>query len=189
MKKILFITTRNPYSGRYSGDVIRAKKIIKYLRKKNSVVAVFLTKKNEIAKVDNNKKNVFFESPNIIKKVFYCITNIFKLKPLQFGLFYSNDMANYINENAKDFDVLFFHQIRSSQYLPSDFYGNTVLEMGDLYSDNYKQTFKNLNFFNTLKYIYLLESFLVKRVEDFIFDSVVMKFNCFFLQMHGKNIK
>ena len=141
------------------------------MRKKNSVVAVFLTKKNEIAKVDNNKKNVFFESPNIIKKVFYCITNIFKLKPLQFGLFYSNDMANYINENAKDFDVLFFHQIRSSQYLPSDFYGNTVLEMGDLYSDNYKQTFKNLNFFNTLKYIYLLESFLVKRVEDLIFNS------------------
>ena len=120
MKKILFITTRNPYSGRYSGDVIRAKKIIKYLRKKNSVVAVFLTKKNEIAKV---------------------------------------------------VDVLFFHQIRSSQYLPSDFYGNTVLEMGDLYSDNYKQTFKNLNFFNTLKYIYLLESFLVKRVEDLIFNS------------------
>ena len=43
MKKILFITTRNPYSGRYSGDVIRAKKIIEHLRKKNSVVAVFLT--------------------------------------------------------------------------------------------------------------------------------------------------
>ena len=171
MKKILFITTRNPYSGRYSGDVIRAKKIIEHLRKKNSVVAVFLTEKNEITKVDKKEKNIFFESPNIIKKIFYFITNIFKLKPLQFGLFYSNDMANYVNENAKDFDVLFFHQIRSSQYLPSDFYGNTVLEMGDLYSDNYKQTFENLNFFNTLKYIYLLESFLVKRVEDFIFNS------------------
>ena len=26
MKKILFITTRNPYSGRYSGDVIRSLK-------------------------------------------------------------------------------------------------------------------------------------------------------------------
>ena len=70
MKKILFITTRNPYSGRYSGDVIRAKKIIEHLRKKNSVVAVFLTEKNEITKVDKKEKNIFFESPNIIKKYF-----------------------------------------------------------------------------------------------------------------------
>ena len=28
MKRILFVTTRNPYSGRYSGDVIRSLKII-----------------------------------------------------------------------------------------------------------------------------------------------------------------
>ena len=33
-KKILFITPRNPFSGRYSGDVIRAKKISQYLKKK-----------------------------------------------------------------------------------------------------------------------------------------------------------
>ena len=51
MKKILFITTRNPYSGRYSGDVIRALKVIKYLKKKNIVDVVYLTKKK-----DHNKK-------------------------------------------------------------------------------------------------------------------------------------
>ena len=28
MKKILFISMRNPFSGRYSGDVIRSLKII-----------------------------------------------------------------------------------------------------------------------------------------------------------------
>ena len=49
MRKILFITTRNPYSGRYSGDVIRAKKIIEYLRKKNSVDVVALSRKKEIS--------------------------------------------------------------------------------------------------------------------------------------------
>ncbi len=171
MKKVLFITTRNPYSGRYSGDVIRAKKIIEYLKKKNSVDAVFLTKKNEITKINNIKNNIFFENPNIIKKIYYCITNILKLKPLQFGLFYSNDMADFINENANEYDVLFFHQIRSSQYLPREFDGDTVLEMGDLYSDNYKQTFNNLSFFNIFRFVFLLESFLVKRVENLIFNS------------------
>lgn len=171
MKKILFITARNPYSGRYSGDVIRAKKIIDYLRTKNSVDAIFLTNKKEITKIKNDKKNIFFEYPNFIKKVFFCLSNLFKLKPLQFGLFYSEEMANYINENAKDYDLLFFHQIRSSQYLPKEFRGKTVLEMGDLYSDNYKQTFNNLNFFNIFRFVYLLESFLVKRVENLIFSS------------------
>ena len=33
MKKILFIATRNPFSGRYSGDVIRSLKIINLLKK------------------------------------------------------------------------------------------------------------------------------------------------------------
>ena len=37
MKKILFITTRNPYSGRFSGDVIGSLKIISLLKKKNKV--------------------------------------------------------------------------------------------------------------------------------------------------------
>ena len=35
MKKILFITTRNPYSGRFSGDVIGSLKIINFLNNIN----------------------------------------------------------------------------------------------------------------------------------------------------------
>ncbi len=171
MKKILFITARNPYSGRYSGDVIRAKKIIEFLRKKNSVDVVFLTDKNEIAKIKNDKSNIFFRYPNFFKKIFYCISNLLKLKPLQFGLFYSEEMADYINNNAKYYDLLFFHQIRSSQYLPIEFNGNTILEMGDLYSDNYRQTFNNLNFLNFFRFVYLLESFLIKRIENMAFNS------------------
>lgn len=171
MKKILFITVRNPYSGRYSGDVIRAKKIIDFLRKKNSVDVVFLTDKNEITKIKADKSNIFFKYPNFFKRIFYCFSNLLKLKPLQFGLFYSEEMANYIDNNAKYYDLLFFHQIRSSQYLPVEFNGNTILEMGDLYSDNYKQTFKNLNFLNFFRFVYLVESFLIRRIEDMAFNS------------------
>ena len=49
--------------------------------------------------------------------------------------------------------------------------------MGDLYSSNYKQTFHNLSIFNPLKYIYILESFLVKRLENNIFinfDKIIL---------------
>ena len=45
MKKILFISVRNPYSGRYSGDVIRSLKILKLLKKKYDVKCVYLKKK------------------------------------------------------------------------------------------------------------------------------------------------
>ena len=118
-----------------------------------------------------NKRNFFFENPNIIQRIFFCVLNLIKFEPLQFGLFCSNKMKKYIKKNAKNYDILFFHQIRSYQYMPNNFFGNTVLEMGDLYSSNYLQTFKNLKFFNIFKFIYLLESILVKNIENKIFDK------------------
>mgnify|MGYP006085007417 CR=1 FL=1 len=169
MKKILFITTRNPYSGRYSGDVRRAIKVIKFLKKKNKVDVVFLTKKKQFYKKSTSKYEFYY--PNFILKILNCFISILKKNPMQFGFFFSKDMSNFIKNNAKNYDLLFFHQIRSSQYLPKDYKGKTILEMGDLYSNNYFQTFKNLNIFNPLKYIYFIESILVKQTEDRLFAT------------------
>ena len=86
-------------------------------------------------------------------------------------------MKIFIENNASEYDFLFFHTIRSSQYLPKNFRGKTLMEMGDLYSDNYYQTYKYLNFFNPLKYIYYLESLLVKKTESkifFNFDRIIL---------------
>ena len=41
-EKILFISTRNPFSGRYSGDVIRAEKFVYFLSRKNYVKVISL---------------------------------------------------------------------------------------------------------------------------------------------------
>ena len=57
MKKILFISTRNPYSGRISGDVIGSLKIINFLKKKYDVDVVTLSKKGMA-----NKKNITIQS-------------------------------------------------------------------------------------------------------------------------------
>ena len=169
MKKILFITTRDPYSGRYSGDVRRAVKVIQYLKKVSKVDIVCLTKKRKIHK--KTTSNYEFYYPNFILKIFYCLISILKLNPIQFGLFFSKDMSNFIENNAKNYNILFFHQIRSSQYLPKNYKNKTILEMGDLYSDNYFQSFKNLNIFNPLKYIYFIESLLVKKTELRLFST------------------
>ena len=41
MRKILFVTTRNPFTKRYSGDRLRSSQIIKYLSKKNKLDMVY----------------------------------------------------------------------------------------------------------------------------------------------------
>lgn len=167
MKKILFISTRNPYSGRFSGDVIGSLKIINILKKKHTVDIVTLGNGGE-----NNKKNlIFFNQPNFFLKVFYIFLSLCKIQPLQFGLFQSKKMKKYIQKVAGNYDLLFFYHIRSSQYLPKEYKGIKVIEMGDLYSHNYFQTFCNLSVLNPLKYIYYIESFLIKKIENNIFKS------------------
>ena len=90
-----------------------------------------------------------------------------KFEPIQFGLFYSKEMKEYLKENAYQYDCLFFmHKIKS--ILPKNFSGKTTGEVGDLYSENYLQTFNHLNVLNPLKYIYLI-SILVNKIENKIF--------------------
>ena len=173
MKKILFISTRNPYSNRYSGDVIGSKKIVETLKKNSELNIVTLGNEE-----DFSQNNIFiFKSPNLLEKIIHIIKSLLFLEPLQFGLFYSNKMKNFIYETASNYDLIFFYHIRSSQYLPKNYYGEKIIEMGDLYSSNYKQTFNSLNIFNPLKYIYFLESLLVKNVEKKIFadfDKIIL---------------
>ena len=64
MKKILFITIRNPFSQYFSGDVIRAKKFIAFLSKKNIIDVLSLNHKNDNWK----KKNITYRG---IKKKKY----------------------------------------------------------------------------------------------------------------------
>ncbi len=174
MKRILFVTTRNPYSGRYSGDVIRSLKIINFLRKKFELDVVSLTDKH--LKI-SDKRFIQFKYPNFFFRLLYCIASLFKFEPIQFGLFFSKEMKQHLENSSNEYDYLFFYHIRSSQYLPKNFYGKTVLEMGDLYSKNYIQTFNNLSFLNPLRYIYLIESLLIKKIESKIFlnfDRIIL---------------
>ena len=167
MKKVLYISTRDPFSGRYSGDVIRSVKIINILKKKFHVDVVYLG--NKPTKQD---KSVFSFTPsNILIKIFNCLISLINLRPIQFGLFFSKEMKKFIDENSHNYEIIFFQHIRSSQYLPANYYGTTILDMGDLYSDNYIQTYKILNYFNPLKYIYFIESIFVKKTEAKIFSS------------------
>ena len=166
MKKILFVSTRDPFSGRYSGDVIRSLKIINVLKKRFHVDVVYLGNKP----IKQDKNIFFFTHSNIFIKILYCFISVIKIEPIQFGLFFSKEMKKFIEENSHSYEIIFFQHIRSSQYLPKNYYGTTILDMGDLYSDNYTQTCKFLNYLNPLKYLYFIESILVRKIETQIFS-------------------
>ena len=173
MKRALFISTRDPFSKKYSGDVINSQKVIKILKKIYSLDIVSLGDNENLS-----KKNIFiYKSPIILFKLFNIFKSLVNLKPMQYGIFYSNEMKRFIDENADNYDLIFFYHLRSSQYLPKFYKGRKIIEIGDLYSSNYIQTYKNLNLWNPLKYIYLLESLFIKKAETqtFLdFDKVIL---------------
>ena len=90
MKKILFISTRNPYSGRYSGDVIRSLRIINLLKKKYDLDIVCLKKKGTQI---SEKNLISFDYPNGFEKILNCIISLLKFEPVQFGLFFSKEIC------------------------------------------------------------------------------------------------
>jgi len=170
VRKLLFITPRNPFSGRFSGDVIRAYKFVNYLEKKYSITIATLDKINQSKKV--GKINLItFKQYNIFFKLIQILLKVLTLKPMQLGYFYSKQMQMYIENNYSNFDVIFCQSIRAAQYVDNFYSKAKALDMGDLYSSNYFQTFKLKNFLNPIKYIYLVESYLIKKYEQNCFKN------------------
>ena len=166
MKKILFISVRDPFSERYSGDVIRSKKFVQYLLKKNNVEVVCLGSSN---KVISSKKLTIrtFKRDNPLQCIFNIFISLFKFRPLHFSFFHSAEIKDFINDNYQNFDIIFCQSIRSFQFLSDKIYKKIILDMGDLYSKNYYQNFKELSFFNPIKIIYFFESIFVKNFENY----------------------
>ena len=166
MKKILFISVRDPFSDRYSGDVIRSKKFVQYLLKKNNVEVICLGPTN---KVTSSKKLSIrsFKRDNLLKCVFNIFISLFKFRPLHFNFFHSSEIKEFIDDNYQNFDIIFCQSIRSFQFLSDKIYKKIILDMGDLYSKNYYQNFKELSFFNPIKIIYFFESIFVKNFENY----------------------
>ena len=117
MKKILFLTVRDPFSGRFSGDVIRSKKFVEYFAKKNNVQVLALGKNNSL----KNSKRLsvrLFKNENFFIILFRCLISLLRSKPLHLNFFYSSALKRYLKLNIKSYDLIFCQSIRSFQYLP-----------------------------------------------------------------------
>ena len=170
MKKILFICPRNPFSERYSGDVIRAKKFI-YSLSKNNYVKVISSDFKDSKKKESKLSYESFKEISFFIKIFYIFFSLIKIKPLQLGYFFSPKIKAYVQNNYQNYDLIFFQSFRTAQYMPEGNNKTCILDMGDLMSKNYKQTSVRYFFFNPIRVIYYIESLLVKKYESFCFKK------------------
>tara|TARA_Y100000389_G_C17457654_1_gene519298 strand:- start:1509 stop:2654 length:1146 start_codon:yes stop_codon:yes gene_type:complete len=166
-KKILFVTPRYPFPVR-GGDKLRISEIMKFLSKKNSLDLISIGKnvenKNFINKQFIFKNNFFNQSIQILK-------SLINKEPIQIGLYKVPVMKRYIDKISKNYDVIIFHLIRTTYYLPKKYNGKKILEMTDLISKNYETVEKNLSSLNLLKYLYKYEKFSLRKYEKSIFDK------------------
>ena len=177
MRKILFVSSTPLSKKTFDGKEKRALSILKSLSKKNKVDVICIDQNQSI-----NKKKIHFCNNeirfkiNLFQRFFNTLNSLFHLKPMQNGYFYSKEMFNFIENNKDRYDVIIFHLIRCAQYLPPDFSGMKILEMTDLISIRDQQIIKRLSIINPLKYLYILERFLIKRYEKIVsnkFDKIV----------------
>ena len=177
MRKILFVSSTPLSLEILDGKQKRAISILKSLSKKNKVDIVCVDENSKVS-----KKNIGFCNQetrfriNFFSRIFSTLISLLKLKPLQNGYFFSKEMANFVENNKDNYDTIIFHLIRCCQYLPSEFRGKKILEMTDLVSVRDKQIIKKLSIINPLKYIYILERFLIEKYEKKVsnqFDKVV----------------
>ena len=64
--------------------------------------------------------------------------------------------------------MVFCQSVRVAQYV-LDLKIRKILDMGDLYSNNYAQTYKNENIFSLSKFLYFIESKFIRKYENLCF--------------------
>lgn len=152
--KILIVTTRVPYPP-FKGDKLKIYNIVKHLTKKNSVKVLCLTRSRSELKYLDGIRSLGAEIEavrhSILRSLFIAGLNFFSKEPIQVSLFKSKRLARRLAEivDEDSFDVVYFHFIRSAQYVKSVPWNKAVriLDFTDavsLYLSRFVETEKNL---------------------------------------------
>jgi polysaccharide biosynthesis protein PslH len=181
--KILIITPRIPFPP-YRGDKLKIFNVVKQLQKNNVVsVITFLRKKKQLDEIEELKKlnfNILYIKISFLESILNVIISFFNRVPLQVAWYKSKKMKQKVSQliNSGEYDVAYFHLIRSAQYFPETSNKNSVLKVIDftdavsLYLNRFFSIEKNI-----FKKIFLgIER---KRIEQY--ETVANKFDSVFI--------
>jgi len=158
-KKVLYLTFRLPSPPEKGGYNLRAFNIGKILAKNYQVDLLTLIENKEeekyfsvLRKTFNNL--IYFYRPKIYQYS-GAFRALFSSKPLQVGYYYSPQMASWIKENHKNYDLIFGSEIRTAEYLKG-LKIKKCIDFVDAISLNYQQAVKNVK--GAWKLIYFFEN-------------------------------
>lgn len=166
--KILILTTRMPYP-LTGGMQLTLYTLAKYCKETgNSMDILFMGIKEQYERYQNNLEQVFeniyfipFSPPamafNLLKGLFD------RNMPLQTALLKNKKFARELKEIANQYDLIFFTNIRTTEYLPYAANVPVVLDMFDAISYNYKNAIKNMK--GIKRWLYIIEQKRVLRYE------------------------
>lgn len=152
---ILIITPRIPYPP-YRGDKLKIFNIARQLIKNNSVTIItFLRNKKQIKEIEELKKynfNVLYVKISFLESCINVLRTIFSNIPFQVAWYRSSSMAKKINQliETGNFDIAYFHLIRSAQYISGQPDSRSILKVVDftdavsLYLSRFHKIEKNL---------------------------------------------
>ncbi len=169
--KILFASTRFPRE-KGSADSFTVFHLLKYFSSNGHKIHLICFDDKNITPEEREQTKNFCESYSFIRfSLFQAIifSFIFLIKglPMQLGYFYSNRYKNALSnivDNNKDFDIKYFHLIRSGHYAQILGIKDSIQAMQTSFTLNYTRVVKNQkNIF--IKFLYYLELLLIKKYE------------------------
>ena len=181
--KILIITPRIPYPP-YRGDKLKIFNIGKQLQKNNAVtILTFLRNKKQLNEVEELRKHNFdilYIKISFLESILNVLISLFGRIPFQVAWYKSKKMKLKVSQliNSGNYDVAYFHLIRSAQYFPEVKNKISVLKVIDftdavsLYLNRFFSIEKN-----PFKKIFLgIEK---KRIEKY--ETIANKFDVVFI--------
>ena len=175
MKKILMISFRFPWPEWRGGFNLRVLRFAKILARNYSLDLLTLIRtKEEKRNVKNLEKekifnNVFYFSHSGIKEYENAFFGLFSDLPLQINYYFSKSAVDWLEENYKKYDLLYFNTIRTVQRGKKLKNIPKVIDLIDAVSLNYLEARKWNTFFWRL--IYKIEIPRLIRYEREILKS------------------
>ncbi|MHB8339235.1 MAG: glycosyltransferase [Ignavibacteriaceae bacterium] len=180
---ILIITPRIPYPP-FRGDKLKIYNLAKLLSNNNSVTILTFLRNNsqrkDLANLEKHGIQIEVVKLSLIGSLLQTFLAIFGNLPFQTAFFKSSRMKKKVNEKIKsgNFDVIYYHLIRSAQYLYSNKTDSKPLNVIDFTDDVslYLKRFAEIENNPFKRYFINIEQ---KRIEKY--ERIAEKFHSLFI--------
>lgn len=172
--KLLFCSSRVPFPI-IAGYSIRVINLLRILATHFDVTLVALGagSENDACEIKRQTgvKEIVFLMHSAGLGVFGALRAFFAGDPLQIGYYKSPKMRNYLIREGNKFNVLIFHLVRTAWACPPNLLGRSIIEMCDLLSENYAQTYRKSSWLSPWKVVSWIEKKRLRRFEIFCADN------------------